>query len=124
MVDLRTAEPGQMVGQPLDIEQGKVLASQMLDKSDEGDFRGIGLDVKHRLTEKGPPEGYAVKPSRKIIFIPAFDAVGIAGPMESAVTVDDGIVYPGLFPSGTGADHLLEGFVDGESESSLTDSGS
>src|SRR6516162_10189018 len=58
--DLNGAKPGGVIVQKLDIEELKSSLAQSFDQVNQGDFRGVALARKHRLSGEQAAYGDAI----------------------------------------------------------------
>src|SRR5439155_9951459 len=52
---------GQVLGAPLDVEQGQACFAHFLDEKHQRDLRGVALCVKHRFTREQAVDAHAVQ---------------------------------------------------------------
>src|SRR5215208_8007584 len=88
---------------------------------DEADFGGIPLAGEHRLAHKGSTQGDTVESPDEFARIIGFDAVCLAGVVQSDVCFDDLGADPGLLPVGARPYHTIEVLIDTHLEGLLAD---
>ena len=119
--DLPCPESHEMIGSHLAVDESKLQASEVFNKSDEGDFGGVADTAEHGLAEKDAAEGNTVKPADDVTVLPRFHRMGIAGFVKGNVggfhfIGDPGAVAVGAFRLGTTLDHRFEILVEGDAE--------
>ena len=99
----------------MDVEEGKPALAQPLREVEEGDLGGIADAMEHGFAREESPDMNAIDAAHEFLTEPAFDAVGMASPMQFAISGNEFRADPtaGAFWSrgGAGLHHLLEGEV-------------
>jgi hypothetical protein len=72
------AEPGEMAGDELRVEQGEAPISQSRHQIDERDLARVAGSREHALAEKGAAEMHAVKSAGEHAVLPHLDRVAVA----------------------------------------------
>src|SRR5689334_13871018 len=65
--NLDRAELGEVVGEPLRVEQHEPARAQSLDERDQCDLRCVGGAMEHRFAEEGAPDRDAVESPDELI---------------------------------------------------------
>ena len=74
-----------MRGRHLAIDQGAAVFPQPVDQVGEGDLRGVGDAMEHRLAAEQPSHLHAVESAHERAFPPYLDAVGEAAAVQLAI---------------------------------------
>ena len=112
------AERHEVVGGPLHVEEPSAGGGQPLDEMREGDLRGIGGGVEHRLAGEEPVDPHPVEPADEAAVEACLDAVRPAHLVEPCVRVEDPVVDPAPWAAwvATGPHDVGEGGVHGDGE--------
>ena len=96
--DWACSKPLEILGSLLAVDEREAERVQAFDHSNEGDLRGVGLAIEHRLGEERATQRHSIDAALKLPVPPALEAVGMAFPMKSRVGVDHlgGNPGPGL----------------------------
>src|SRR4029079_6372825 len=96
-------------------EQPKAALDQPRHEMNQRHLRGVALAAEHALAEKHGTDRHAVKTADQSALDPAFDAMGMAAPVQLAIEIDDRLVDPALGMAGprlgAGAHGIGEGGV-------------
>jgi hypothetical protein len=89
------AEPGQMAGDELGVEQGEASISQPRHQIDQRDLARVAGSREHALAEKRAAEMHAVESAGEHAVLPHLDRVAMAKREQFAVETPDARVDPG-----------------------------
>ena len=96
---LDRAEPGEMTGDELRVEQGEAAIYQPRHEIDERDLARVARSGEHALAEEGAAEMHAVKPADERAVLPDLDRVAMAEREQLAIEAPDAPVDPGRAPA-------------------------
>ena len=112
-----------MVCHELAIEQGIVCFTHSGNQPGKCDLACVGTAAEHAFAAENPVEGYAVKAPDKLAVLPAFDRMGVPGPVQVVIAVLDPVADPAfcmLFPRrGALCNHLRESGITSHAEAIL-----
>lgn len=97
--DFHGAEPGQMRGQKLRVQQHKPPEPQPRHQMRQRQLRCVALARDHALAEKCPADRQPIKPANQRAVPPYFDAVSMAALVEFDEKSLDSGIDPGFRPS-------------------------
>ncbi len=108
-----------MIGSPLRVEELKVALLQSRDKSDEGDFRGVGLATEHRFPKKSSTDRDSVETSLQFPVAPGFHGMGIPEFKQLFVARHDFWTDPGRLAIRTTSHDFRKSGIDTDFEGIL-----
>lgn len=113
--DIDAAEPLQVRGAELDIQQLEATAPKVRDQVDKAGLRSVTALLRmaeHRLPEEDATEGHPVEPRDKFLTPPGLDRVAEAHLVQFKKGSNDPLIDPGLVlgrpRSGTGMNHRFK----------------
>src|SRR6059058_1975493 len=107
-----------MVGQHLHVEDLEAPLAQALRAGSEGDLRGAGLAMEHRLAGEERAHGDSVQSAGEAIFVPDLDAVRPAEVVQLVIRGKYIRCNPCALarPLSARAHHLSEGVIEGDAK--------
>lgn len=96
------AKLGEVLRDPLGVEQAVAAGVEPANEVDEGNLAGVHLAAEHAFAEEGSAESHTIQPADEVALTPALYGVGEAVLMKLTVKVEDAVVYPGIFAAGSG----------------------
>ena len=88
------AEPRQMRGEELGVQQREAAALQPLHQMHQRHLAGVALAGEHAFAEKRRAQPHAIKPAHQLAVLPAFDRMGMAAGMQRGIEAQDLAVDP------------------------------
>ena len=86
--DRARSEPLEILGSLLAVDEREAERVQAFDHSNEGDLRGVGLAIEHRLRKEGAAQSHSIDAALKLPVLPGLEAVGVALMMKGRVGFD------------------------------------
>lgn len=109
-----------MAGDELAIQQFHPGMAQRSHQPCQCDFRCVGDAAEHAFSAEHPVEAHAIEAADQLAALPAFDRMGMAGGMQSAITGGDPFADPAIRMVGPGSraggDYIVERGIAGDGE--------